>query len=205
MRYQEFLQRTYFTKHDLLASGAGTLIENPPEGGVARLPAPPFLMFDRITLIEKGSKGARVVAEQDIAADAWYFQCHFRADPVQPGCLGVDAIWQLLGFFGASMGAVGSGRALGCRGVEFFGQIRPFDELVRYELVVRRYWELKESGSAIAIADGTVFLRDTPLYVVKDAKVGIFRDIAYSDYPDPQGRHARGGLVHAHEVAAAGA
>ena len=202
MLYQEFLHRTYFNKQELLASGTGTLVEDPPEGGVARLPAPPFLMFDRITLLERKAQGARVVAEQDIAADAWYFQCHFRADPVQPGCLGVDAIWQLLGFYGAAMGAIGSGRALGCREIEFLGQIRPYDTLVRYELKLRRYMLLKDSGAAIAIADGTVFVQDTPIYLVKEAKVGIFRDIAYHDYPNPHGRHAHGGIMRDNGVTA---
>ena len=195
MLYREFLDRTYFNKQELLASGLGQLVDNPPEGGIACLPAPPFLMFDRITLIEKGDVRPKIIAEQAISPDAWYFQCHFKGDPVQPGCLGVDALWQLLGFYSTTRGAVGSGRALGCKEIEFFGQIRPYDEVVRYELQLRRFMRLKDGGAYLAIADGTVFVDESAIYRVREAKVGIFKDIAYSDFPDPRGRHARGGII----------
>jgi len=93
------------------------------------------------------------------------------------------------------IGACGSGRALGCKGVEFSGQIRPFDRLVRYELEVRRSFKLKESGVTISYANGKVFVHDCLIYTVTDAKVGIFNDIAYRDYPNPEGKNARGGLM----------
>ncbi len=195
MLYSEFVERTHYTKEELLAMGNGTIVDNPPEGGVARLPSPPFLMFDRITKVERNGRSGKIVAEQDIRPDAWYFQCHFIGDPVQPGCLGLDAIWQLLGFYCAASGAQGSGRALGAKEVEFSGQIRPYDKLVTYELDVRRFSVLKDSGAAIAIADGRVLVDGTEIYAVKDAKVGIFRDIAYTDYPNPHSPHARGGLM----------
>lgn len=195
MLYSEFVERTHYTKEELLAMGNGTIVDNPPEGGVARLPSPPFLMFDRITKVERNGRSGKIVAEQDIRPDAWYFQCHFIGDPVQPGCLGLDAIWQLLGFYCAASGAQGSGRALGAKEVEFSGQIRPYDKLVTYELDVRRFSVLKDSGAAIAIADGRVLVDGTEIYTVKDAKVGIFRDIAYTDYPNPSSPLARGGLM----------
>lgn len=195
MRYAEFLERDHFTNNELIASGKGNLVEDPPEGGVARLPSPPFLMFDRITEIEKNGRTGRMVAEQDIAPDAWFFQCHFQGDPVQPGCLGLDAVWQLLGFYQNACGAAGSGRALGCRSVEFEGQIRPFDKLVRYDLQVRRFTLLKDSGASIAIANATVSVDGQKIYTIQDAKVGIFKDIAYTDYPNPDSEFARGGLM----------
>lgn len=195
MRYAEFIERTQYSKEDLLAMANGTIVENPPEGGVARLPAPPFLMFDRITKVERNGRTGKIVAEQDIKPDAWFFQCHFLGDPVQPGCLGLDAIWQLLGFYCAASGAQGSGRALGAKDVEFSGQIRPYDKLVTYTLDIRRFSVLKDSGAAIAIADGRVSVDGTDIYAIKDAKVGIFRDIAYHDYPNPNSPFARGGLM----------
>jgi 3-hydroxyacyl-[acyl-carrier protein] dehydratase/trans-2-decenoyl-[acyl-carrier protein] isomerase len=131
MNYQEFMARDHFNFEELLAFSYGTLVSDPPADFDARLPAPPFLMVDRISLISTdGSKG-RIIAEQDIRLDAWYFQCHMPGDPVQPGCLGVDAIWQLLGFYCIWRGAGGSGRALGCADVSFNGQIRPFNKCVQ--------------------------------------------------------------------------
>ena len=112
MNYQEFTGRDHFNFEELMAFAYGTLVTDPPAGFDARLPAPPFLMIDRILLIESDGKQGRMIAEQDIRLDAWYFQCHMPGDPVQPGCLGVDAIWQLLGFYCIWRGALGSGRAL---------------------------------------------------------------------------------------------
>jgi 3-hydroxyacyl-[acyl-carrier protein] dehydratase/trans-2-decenoyl-[acyl-carrier protein] isomerase len=125
----------------------------------------------------------KIVAELDVRLDAWYFQCHMPGDPVQPGCLGVDAIWQLLGFYCVWRGALGSGRALGCGEVNFSGQIRPFNRLVRYEVDVRRYTHLKESGSGIVIGDGRIFVDGEQIAEVLGAKTGVFHGIAYPDYP----------------------
>ena len=97
MKYEEYRARRHFTKQELVAISWGTLVEDPPCEEFGVLPAPPFLMFDRVTdVTSEGLKGS-IVAEQDVRFDDWFFQCHFRLDPVQPGCLGVDAIWQLLG------------------------------------------------------------------------------------------------------------
>lgn len=183
MRYEEYLGRSHFSKEELIAITWGTLVDDPPCEDFGVLPAPPLLMFDRVTdLRQEGSRGA-IVAEQDIEIDDWFFQCHFRVDPVQPGCLGVDAIWQLLGLYCSVRGSRGIGRALGCKEVEFFGQIRPHDRTVRYEVDIRRYAELRSSGTAIVIGTGSVFVDDEHIYTIKDAKVGMFEGIRYADYP----------------------
>jgi 3-hydroxyacyl-[acyl-carrier protein] dehydratase/trans-2-decenoyl-[acyl-carrier protein] isomerase len=195
MQYSDFLARTEFSKTELVSYAHSALIVDPPKHGISQLPAPPFLMFDRILELSRGNRGGRIVAEKEIHFDDWYFQCHFRNDPVQPGCLGVDAVWQLLGFFCSASGATGSGRALGCGEVEFFGQIRPFDRIVRYELDVRRFSPGGDNSSAIGIADAKVFVDNMHVYTITKAKAGIFREIAYEDYPNPEGKFSTGGLV----------
>lgn len=193
MKYAEYLERATFSKPELLAIAHGTLLEDPPHDP-GRLPRPPMLMFDRVVeLVRAGSKG-RIVAEQDVHLDAWYFQCHFGGDPVQPGCLGVDAVWQLLGLFMSASGCAGTGRALGCKEIEFVGQIRPHDRVVRYELEVRRLARLKDQGAALAIADATVAVDGQVIYTITQAKVGTFLGITYPDYPSPSA-NSRGGLL----------
>jgi len=193
MRYEEFLERESFDKHELLRFSQANLVEDPPEE-LCRLPAPPMLMFDRITELERDGARGRIVAEKDVVVDEWFFHCHFRGDPVQPGCLGVDAVWQLLGFFCGASGAVGSGRALGCKEVEFSGQIRPYNKLVRYEVDVRRFSLLPSSGAAVVIGTGTVLVDGEAIYSIKDAKVGVFRGIAYPDYP-ARSKNSVGGIM----------
>ncbi|TSA46544.1 MAG: bifunctional 3-hydroxydecanoyl-ACP dehydratase/trans-2-decenoyl-ACP isomerase [Deltaproteobacteria bacterium] len=183
MTYDEFKGSSCFGLEELIAFAYGTLVEDPPEGFAARLPAPPFLMADRILEIRSDGHQGRIVAEQDIRLDAWYFQCHMPGDPVQPGCLGVDAIWQLLGFFCIWRGALGSGRALGCGEVVFSGQIRPFNRCVRYEVDVRRFTNLKESGASIVIGEGTVSVDGETVAEIHGARTGVFKGIAYPDYP----------------------
>lgn len=183
MTYEEFQKRSHFGLEELIAFAYGTLVEAPPEGFTARLPAPPFLMVDRILEIRSDGRQGRIVAEKDIRMDAWYFQCHMPGDPVQPGCLGVDAIWQLLGFFCIWGGALGSGRALGCGEVVFSGQIRPFNRCVRYEVDVRRFTHLKESGASIVIGEGTVSVDGETVAEIHGARTGVFKGIAYPDYP----------------------
>ncbi|MDA8126514.1 MAG: bifunctional 3-hydroxydecanoyl-ACP dehydratase/trans-2-decenoyl-ACP isomerase [Deltaproteobacteria bacterium] len=183
MTYDEFKNRSHFGLEELIAFAYGTLVEDPPAGFAARLPAPPFLMLDRILEISENGRQGKIVAELDIRMDSWYFQCHMPGDPVQPGCLGVDAIWQLLGFYCVWRGAIGAGRALGCGEVAFSGQVRPFNRLVRYEVDVRRYTQLKESGASIVIGEGRVYVDGEEIAEVHDARTGIFQGIAYPDYP----------------------
>jgi len=182
MTYSEYRERTSFSRLELLAHANGTLIEGPgPEIGM--LPAPPLLMFDRILDVQHRETRGSIVAEQDVDLGAWYFWCHFRHDPVQPGCLGVDAVWQLLGFYLTLRGAEGTGRALGCGVVEFNGQIRPHNRVVRYEVEVKRCSALSDGG--VVIGDGRVLVDGINIYTITNAKVGAFRGIRYPDYPQP--------------------
>jgi 3-hydroxyacyl-[acyl-carrier protein] dehydratase/trans-2-decenoyl-[acyl-carrier protein] isomerase len=155
---------------DLIASGEGRL-HGP---GNAQLPLPPMLMFDRITSItaDGGAYGkGQMRAEFDITADRWFFECHFRGDPVMPGCLGLDAMWQLTGFFMAWSGSPGKGRALGVGEVAFRGQITPDIKLVTYEIEVKRVIQRKLH---LIIADGVTKADGVTIYTAKDLKVGLF-------------------------------
>ena len=194
MNYENFRQRSSFSYEELLAFAYGRLVEDAPPAFAAKLPLPPMLMVSRIAEIRREKHKGRIVAERDVRLDDWFFQCHFLGDPVQPGCLGVDGVWQLVGFFCAWAGGLGTGRALGCGEVEFSGQIRPRDALMRYEIDIVRYQELPASGSAVAVGDATVAIDGEVIYAIKRAKVGIFRDIDYADYPWPSKR-SRGGRM----------
>jgi 3-hydroxyacyl-[acyl-carrier protein] dehydratase/trans-2-decenoyl-[acyl-carrier protein] isomerase len=197
MNHTEFTERKAFAREELIALSQGNLVSDPPSEFV-RLPAPPMLMLDRVVELEQTGARGRIVGEQDIALDAWFFHCHFRGDPVLPGCLGVDAVWQLLGLYCAVAGAAGSGRALGCGEVTFFGQIRPHNRMVRYEVTVRRFSSLPASGSAVAIGDADVLVDGERIYRIVGAKVGTFRGIAYPDYPHVS-ENARGGVLERRE------
>jgi 3-hydroxyacyl-[acyl-carrier protein] dehydratase/trans-2-decenoyl-[acyl-carrier protein] isomerase len=155
---------------DLIASGEGAMFGP----GNAQLPLPPMLMFDRITSIttEGGAYGkGRIVAEYDITPERWFFECHFRGDPVMPGCLGLDAMWQLTGFFLPWSGSPGRGRALGVGEVEFRGQITPDAKLVTYEIDVKR---LIRRQLHMIVADGVTKADGVTIYSAKDLKVGMF-------------------------------
>ena len=194
MKYAEFRERAHFSREEVIALAYGRLVEDAPDEFKARFPLPPMLMVDRVTEISRRGARGRIVAERDVRVDDWFFHCHFLGDPVQPGCLGVDAIWQLIGMYCAWNGALGTGRALGCQEVEFFGQIRPYDGTVRYEIDIVRYQELPTSGSSVALGDAKVLVDDQEIDEIKRAKVGVFRDIDYPDYPRPS-RHSRGGRL----------
>jgi len=194
VKYEEFMERSHFSEEEVLALAYGRLVEDGPAEYKARFPLPPMLMVDRVDHISRRGNRGRIVAERDVRLDDWFFHCHFLGDPVQPGCLGVDGVWQLIGLYCSWRGALGSGRALGCAEVEFSGQIRPHDKVVRYEIDIVRYQELPQSGSAVAIGDATVFVDDVAIYQIKRAKVGVFRDIDYADYPNASA-NSRGGRM----------
>jgi 3-hydroxyacyl-[acyl-carrier protein] dehydratase/trans-2-decenoyl-[acyl-carrier protein] isomerase len=194
VNFDDFKSRKSFSKEELLGMSHGTLVTDAPPEWTLRLPAPPMLMIDRILEIRRDGPRGRIVAERDVHLDDWFFQCHFLGDPVQPGCLGVDGVWQLLGFFCGWCGGSGSGRALGCGEVEFYGQIRPHDRVIRYEIDVRRYTVLERSGASMVIGDATLLVDDEAIYTVKRAKVGTFERIAYTDYPNAS-ELSRGGKM----------
>ncbi len=183
--YDEFRHRRSFDHVEVLAFAHGTLIDDEPAGFACKLPTPPLLMFDRIVDIDADGNRGSIRAERRVRLDDWFFQCHFKGDPVVPGCLNVDAIWQLIGFFCAWRGAIGAGRALGCRALEFDGQIRPHDSLLSYEVDIRRFTRLPDTGTAMAIGAGRVLIDGRTVCTVEGAKVGVFRDIDYPDYPAP--------------------
>ncbi len=160
-----------FEKADLLRCSRGELFGE----GNAQLPAPNMLMMDRIVHIsaDGGAYGkGEMVAELDIEPGLWFFECHFRGDPVMPGCLGLDAMWQLVGFFLGWMGHPGRGRALGCGEVKFSGQILPDAVKVTYYVDVKR---LLTQRLVLGIADGRVLVDDKQIYTAKDLKVGLFK------------------------------
>ena len=193
MKYATFLDRTQFSQEELIAFAYGRLVDDPP-AEFSRLPAPPFLMMDRVVEIEKQGKKGRIVAEKTIHLDEWFFQCHFNGDPVQPGCLGVDAVWQLLGFYCVCRGSEGFGRALGCKEIAFDGQIRPHNKRVRYEVDVRRYAVVREGSASLVVGNASVFVDGEQIYAISDAKVGIFKGIAYENYPF-KSENAIGGVM----------
>jgi 3-hydroxyacyl-[acyl-carrier protein] dehydratase/trans-2-decenoyl-[acyl-carrier protein] isomerase len=155
---------------DLIVSGEQSLFGP----GNAKLPLPPMLMLDRITNMDETSgaygKG-EVVAELDVKPELWFFDCHFKGDPVMPGCLGLDAMWQLVGFWLGWTGGTGRGRALGVGEVKFTGQVTPDIKNVRYEIDIKRAIRRK---LVLGIADGRMYADDELIYQAKDLRVGLF-------------------------------
>jgi len=160
-----------FDYEDLLACGRGELFGP----GNPQLPLPPMLMFERIPEIaeEGGEHGKGLMrAELDVKPDLWFFGCHFKGDPVMPGCLGLDALWQMLGFFLGWLGAPGKGRALGLGEVKFSGQVLPSVKRVIYGIEIKR---VMRSKLVLGIADGWVSADGAVIYRASDLKVGLFK------------------------------
>ncbi len=163
-------QQSSFTKEELLKSGDGGLFGE----GNAQLPAPPMLMFDRVAhMSEEGGEFGKgeIRAELDITEDLWFFDCHFKNDPVMPGCLGLDAMWQLIGFFLGWTGGPGRGRALGCGEVKFYGQVLPTAKKVEYVINMKRVIKRK---LYMGIGDAYLYVDGKEIYSAKDLKVGLF-------------------------------
>lgn len=162
--------KSRYDYEELLACGRGEMFGP----GNAQLPAPPMLMFDRITQIRSdgGAHGKGYIeAELDIKDDLWFFDCHFIGDPVMPGCLGLDAMWQLVGFFLGWSGAPGRGRALGVGEVKFTGQVTPVVRKVVYKINMKRVIMRK---LVMGVAEGVLEADGKPIYEAKDLRVGLF-------------------------------
>jgi 3-hydroxyacyl-[acyl-carrier protein] dehydratase/trans-2-decenoyl-[acyl-carrier protein] isomerase len=167
-------RKSRFGYEDLLACGRGELFGP----GNAQLPLPPMLMFDRITEISEGGGAAglgKVVAELDVKPDLWFFPCHFQGDPVMPGCLGLDALWQMTGFFLGWLGQPGKGRAIGVGEVKLTGMITPKVKKVVYEVEVTRLILRKLK---LAVSNGILKADGETVYQVTDMKVGLFEPTA---------------------------
>ena len=167
------MKQNSFSYQELLDCANGILFGK----GNAQLPAPPMLMFDRVTninetggLFEKGE----IVAELDIKPELWFFDCHFKGDPVMPGCLGLDAMWQLVGFYLGWLGQPGKGRALGVGEVKFTGQVLNTVKKVTYHISLKRLILRK---LILGVADGILKADGSPIYEAKDMKVGLFQTV----------------------------
>jgi 3-hydroxyacyl-[acyl-carrier protein] dehydratase/trans-2-decenoyl-[acyl-carrier protein] isomerase len=164
------MKENSYTYEKLIDCGNGFLFGE----GNAQLPLPPMLMFDRITKIDETAgefKKGEIVAELDIKPDLWFFNCHFKNDPVMPGCLGLDAMWQLVGFYLGWLGQPGKGRALGVGEVKFTGQVLQSVKKVSYHITIKRLILRK---LILGVADGVLKADGNPIYEAKDMKVGLF-------------------------------
>lgn len=163
--------KSHYSKEDLLLSGQGGYFGP----GNAQLPAPPMLMMDRIMSLslDGGEFGkGQVVAELDIVPDLWFFDCHFPGDPVMPGCLGLDAMWQVLGYWLGWSGSPGKGRALGVGEVRFRGDVTPKTKVVRYEVDIR---QARRGQLGLGVANGRLFADEACVYFATDLRVGMIR------------------------------
>ncbi len=163
-------QKSSYSYEEIITCGKGEMFGE----GNAKLPLPPMLMFDRISHVslEGGAYGkGEIVAELDVNPELWFFKCHFEGDPVMPGCLGLDAVWQLLGFYLGWTGAKGSGRALGVGDVKFKGQVLPSVKKVTYRVNIKRVINRK---LVLGIGDGVVEADGKVIYEMSGLKVGLF-------------------------------
>ena len=165
-------QKSSYTNEDLIKSGNGLLF-GPTTG---KLPNPPMLMVDRILEINDSGgkfKKGKILAELDINDEMWFFNCHFKNDPVMPGCLGLDAMWQLVGFYLGWIGEPGKGRALGVNSVKFTGEVLKNIKMATYEINMKRI--LKKEGTAVGLADGILSADGKVIYKAENLKVGLFK------------------------------
>ena len=166
------MKKNSYTYDDLITCGNGDLFGS----GNAKLPLPPMLMFDRITEINENNgsfnKGS-LKAELDIKDELWFFECHFKEDPVMPGCLGLDAMWQLVGFYLGWLGNPGKGRALGVSTVKFTGEVIKSVKNVRYEIDMKKI--MSPGGTTVGLANGLVFADGKKIYSAESLKVGLFK------------------------------
>lgn len=168
-----FSQKSHYTKDELVACSNGELFTNDGDG---RLPSDQMLMFDEIINIDDHSgnyDNGSIEATLDINPNLWFFDCHFKEDPVMPGCLGLDAMWQLLGFYLLWTGLPGIGRALGADNIKFFGQVLPSAKKVTYRLDIKR---VINRGAIVGLADGEMYVDDKKIYTAEKLKVGLFMD-----------------------------
>ena len=168
-----FSQKSHYTKDELVACSKGELFTNDGDG---RLPSDQMLMFDEIINIDDHSgnyDNGSIEATLDINPNLWFFDCHFKEDPVMPGCLGLDAMWQLLGFYLLWTGLPGIGRALGADNIKFFGQVLPSAKKVTYRLDIKR---VINRGAIVGLADGEMYVDDKKIYTAEKLKVGLFKD-----------------------------
>ena len=168
-----FSQKSHYTKDELVACSNGELFTNDGDG---RLPSDQMLMFDKIINIDEHSgnyNNGSIEATLDINPNLWFFDCHFKEDPVMPGCLGLDAMWQLLGFYLLWTGLPGIGRALGADNIKFFGQVLPSAKKVTYRLDIKR---VINRGAIVGLADGEMYVDDKKIYTAEKLKVGLFKD-----------------------------
>ena len=164
------MQKSSYSKEELISCGKGEMFGK----GNAQRPLPPMLMFDRIVSItDEGGKHnhGQIIAELDLTEDLWFFGCHFQGDPVMPGCLGLDAMWQLLGFFLGWKGGLGKGRALGAGEVKFSGQVLPTSKRITYNIDLKRVIMRK---LVMGIADASMSVDGRLIYQANDLKVGLF-------------------------------
>ena len=167
-----FSPKNSYTKEELLDCADGNLFG--ADNG--KLPTPNMLMFDRITKISDSEgkyKKGKIIAELDGNPDLWFFDCHFKGDPVMPGCLGLDAMWQLVGFYLCWLGNPGKGRALGASEVKFFGQVLPTAKKVTLTIDMKRILSL---DLTVGIGEGSMLVDDREIYTAKGLKVGLFQD-----------------------------
>ena len=166
------MKKNSYSYDELINCGEGNLFGP----GNAKLPLPPMLIFDRITEIndDKGAfKKGSLKAELDIKKNLWFFDCHFKEDPVMPGCLGLDAMCQLVGFFLGWIGNPGKGRALGVGTVKFTGEVLQNIKLVKYEIDMKKI--MSPGGTTVVLANGMVLADDKKIYSADNLKVGLFK------------------------------